>query len=62
MSASTHNVGMSDTSASNPERDYRRLPERTAPEDMLTTQASETAPDPTFGRDPDRDFMLRNAG
>ena len=45
-----------------PSERFRKLPERIRPEDMTTTQATEAAPDPTMGRDPERDFMLRNAG
>lgn len=41
---------------------FRRLPERVRPEDLIATQEAEPAPDPTMGRDPDRDFMLRYAG
>ena len=41
---------------------YRRLPERIRPEDMIATQETEPPPDPTMGRDAERDFMLRNAG
>jgi hypothetical protein len=45
-----------------PEQRFRRLPAPVAPEDMIATQEPEPAPDPTMGRDPDRDFMLRYAG
>ena len=41
---------------------YRKLPERLRPEDMIATQETEPPPDPTMGRDSERDFMLRNAG
>ena len=41
---------------------FRKLPERIRPEDMIATQDTEPPPDPTMGRDPERDFMLRNAG
>jgi hypothetical protein len=41
---------------------FRKLPERIRPEDMIATQETEPPPDPTMGRDPERDFMLRNAG
>lgn len=41
---------------------FRKLPERIPPEDMIATQETEPPPDPTMGRDPERDFMLRNAG
>jgi hypothetical protein len=41
---------------------FRRLPERIRPEDMIAVQETEPPPDPTMGRDTERDFMLRNAG
>lgn len=41
---------------------FRKLPERIRPEDMIATQETEPPPDPTMGRDCERDFMLRNAG
>jgi hypothetical protein len=41
---------------------YRKLPERIRPEDMIAVQETEPPPDPTMGRDTERDFMLRNAG
>jgi len=41
---------------------FRKLPERIRPEDMISFQETEPPPDPTMGRDPERDFMLRNAG
>ena len=41
---------------------FRKLPERIRPEDMIAIQETEPPPDPTMGRDTDRDFMLRNAG
>jgi hypothetical protein len=41
---------------------FRRLPERIQPEDMIAAQETEPPPDPTMGRDSERDFMLRNAG
>lgn len=41
---------------------FTKLPERIRPEDMTTTQETEPPPDPTMGRDAERDFMLRNAG
>lgn len=41
---------------------FRKLPERIPPEDMIATQETEPPPDPTMGRDSERDFMLRNAG
>jgi hypothetical protein len=41
---------------------FKKLPERIRPEDMVAVQETEPPPDPTMGRDPERDFMLRNAG
>jgi hypothetical protein len=41
---------------------FRKLPERIRPEDMIAVQETEPPPDPTMGRDTERDFMLRNAG
>jgi hypothetical protein len=41
---------------------FKKLPERIRPEDMIAVQETEPPPDPTMGRDPERDFMLRNAG
>ena len=41
---------------------FRRLPERIRLEDMIAAQETEPPPDPTMGRDSERDFMLRNAG
>lgn len=41
---------------------FGKLPERIRPEDMIATQDTEPPPDPTMGRDTERDFMLRNAG
>ena len=45
-----------------PATDFTTLPERIRLEDTFTSQASDAAPDPTMGRDPDQDFLLRNAG
>ena len=42
--------------------DFSRLPERVPPEQMLTSQEVEPAPDPRGGRDTETEFMLRNAG
>jgi hypothetical protein len=42
--------------------DFTRLPERIAPEDMVTTQVVEPPEDPQGGRDTETEFMLRNAG
>ena len=41
---------------------FRKLPERIRPEDMIAVQETDPPPDPTMGRDTDRDFLLRNAG
>ena len=41
---------------------FKKLPERIRIEDMIATQETEPPPDPTMGRDCERDFMLRNAG
>ncbi|GAA4401313.1 hypothetical protein GCM10023168_10800 [Fodinibacter luteus] len=35
---------------------------RVRPEDMVTTQEVDPAPDPRGGRDTDTEFMLRHAG
>jgi hypothetical protein len=41
---------------------YAKLPERVRPEDMIAEQAAEAPGDPTLGgRDPERDWLLRNA-
>ena len=45
-----------------PSTRFRKLPDRIRPEDMIATQETEPPPDPTMGRDSERDFMLRNAG
>lgn len=42
--------------------DFTHLPERVAPEDMVTTQDVDPPQDPRGGRDTDTEFMLRNAG
>ncbi|HZB67056.1 MAG TPA: heme biosynthesis protein HemY [Ornithinibacter sp.] len=44
-----------------PERVHVDLP-RVRPEDMTTTQAVAPPPDPEGGRDPETEFVLRNAG
>jgi hypothetical protein len=49
-----------DTTASSAR--FGKLPERVRPEDMIAVQETEPPPDPTMGRDSERDFMLRNAG
>ncbi len=40
---------------------FSQLPPPVRLEDTVATQETRPAPDPTAGRDPDRDFMLRNA-
>ena len=42
--------------------DFSHLPERVPPEEMVTTQEVEAAPDPRGGRDTETEFLLRNAG
>ena len=41
---------------------YRRLPLRIPLEDTVEVQDADPPRDPTLGRDPERDFILRNAG
>jgi hypothetical protein len=41
---------------------FRTLPEPIRLEDMVAVQVVSPPADPTMGRDPERDFMLRNAG
>lgn len=41
---------------------WRTLPARIPRSELIEEQASEPPPDPDGGRDPERDFMLRNAG
>jgi hypothetical protein len=41
---------------------FRSLPERVDPEQMVTSQESESPGDPEAGHDPDRDFMLGYSG
>lgn len=40
---------------------YRKLPQPVRVEDTIASQEATPAPDPDGGRDPERDFMLRNA-
>lgn len=42
--------------------DYRVLPEPVALEDTVALQETRPGPDPLGGRDPETDFLLRNAG
>jgi hypothetical protein len=48
--------------AHRPLPDFTHLPERVPPEEMVTTQEVEAAPDPRGGRDTETEFVLRNAG
>ena len=41
---------------------FKTLPEHVPLEDTISTQDIDPGPDPTMGRDPDLDFLLRNAG
>ncbi len=43
-------------------RDYRHLPDRVDPAEMVTTQPAEEERDPRGGRDTETDFLLRHAG
>lgn len=45
-----------------PSERYRELPERVHFKDMVATQETTPPPDPTMGRDTERDFVLRYAG
>ena len=38
---------------------FSRLPARILPRDMVEEVPADTAKDPEFGRDPDRDWLLR---
>jgi hypothetical protein len=40
-------------------RRFSELPARILPEDMVEEVPADTAKDPEFGRDPDRDWLLR---
>lgn len=40
---------------------YSVLPPRVAIEDTIPTKPASPVPDPDMGRNPDRDFLLRNA-
>jgi hypothetical protein len=40
-------------------RRFSELPARVLPEDMVEEVPADTAKDPEFGRDPDRDWLLR---
>ena len=41
---------------------FKHLPERIRLEDTVETHDTRLVPDPDGGRDPEVDFMLRNAG
>ena len=60
--ADKRNPAVKGTGRPAPSNRFRTLPERIRPEDMTATQETEPPPDPTMGRDPETDFMLRNAG
>lgn len=45
-----------------PSARFTTLPEHTPLEDTFASQDADPPPDPDMGRDPNRDFMLRNAG
>ena len=51
-----------ETTAAVAEPRYRTLPDRVPLEDTIAMQEAEASPDPTMGRDTEREFMLRNAG
>ncbi len=44
------------------DKDYRTLPERTRLTETMPAKKPHDAPDPTLGRDPDLDFLLRYGG
>jgi hypothetical protein len=48
--------------ADRPVERFRRLPERIAIEDTVEEVPATDPPDPAYGRDPEQDFFLRNAG
>ena len=41
---------------------FTTLPRHIPLKDTISTKDPDAPPDPTMGRDPDLDFMLRNAG
>ncbi|PPK97314.1 hypothetical protein CLV92_104134 [Kineococcus xinjiangensis] len=47
---------------SDPRSRYRTLPDPARIADVVERHDPLPAPDPTMGRDPDQDFLLRNAG
>jgi hypothetical protein len=53
-------VSTSDERPATPPVDrFSQLPTRILPEDMVEEVPADTAKDPDFGRDPDRDWLLR---
>jgi hypothetical protein len=56
------NKSLAEVAQPRPSTDFTKLPERIRLEDTYASQDPDAAPDPTMGRDGDRDFMLRNAG
>ncbi len=59
MPESTEVAGTNEHGA--PEQ-FRHLPDRIRLEDTIATEDREPPPDPTFGRNTEQDFVLRNAG
>jgi hypothetical protein len=53
---------VADVEEPEPSARFKKLPEHIRLEDTITSQDPDAPPDPTMGRDPNRDFMLRNAG
>jgi hypothetical protein len=60
MSDCAEEKAPSDQASSGRER-YKRLPDAIPIADTVASHVPLPAPDPTMGRDPDRDFMLGNA-
>jgi hypothetical protein len=54
--------GLADFDKTVPSARFKTLPEHIPLKDTIATQDPDAPPDPTMGRDTDRDFMLRNAG
>jgi hypothetical protein len=48
-------------SPADPDR-FKKLPEHIALEDTIEEKPTVDPPDPNLGRDPEKDFFLRNAG
>jgi|GEM_PF-2188435 len=53
---------VADVEEREPSARCRKLSEHIPLEDTIASQDPDAPPDPTMGRDPNRDFMLRNAG